>query len=33
MQETVSPTPRMRKALKQLLREWHQMAVEEIRLL
>lgn len=33
MQETVSPTPRMRKALKQLLRDWHQMAAEEIRLL
>ncbi len=33
MQETVSPTPRMRKALKQQLREPHQTAVEEIRLL
>ena len=33
MQETVSPTPRMRKALKQQLREPHQPAVEEIRLL
>ena len=33
MQETVSPTPRMRKALKQHLREPHQSAAEEIRML
>lgn len=33
MQETVSPTPRMRKALKQQLRVPHQTAVEEIRML
>lgn len=33
MQETVSPTPRMRKALKQNLREPHHALVEEIRLL
>ena len=33
MQETVSPTPRMRKALKQQLREPHHRMVEEIRLL
>ena len=33
MQETVSPTPRMRKALRQHLREPHRNMVNEIRLL